>query len=264
MNNDDSNDADQMIARAARDYNEPGAVPREEMWSRIVERRRAAAVTAPRLAPFRRNRLWIWPGVGVAAAGLIAIGVSIGRGVERSRVRDQRVDASPAHASRDSNSTAAAPAPGPSALMEQPPALEASATRATDADDNRAGAIAYRLAVVQHVAGSEAMIMAFRASAKRGDVDAQLAQWSRDLLGETRMLEASAPKDDVRMRRLLEDLELVTAQIVQYTNHNTHSADDLDLIEQSIRRRGVIANIRTLQSRDPALTSSAGRSPSGT
>jgi hypothetical protein len=44
-------------------------------------------------------------------------------------------------------------------------------------------------------------------------------------------------------------------QIVQYTNHGTHSADDLDLIERSLRRRSVMSNIRNL---------SAGQLPSGT
>ena len=57
------------------------------------------------------------------------------------------------------------------------------------------------------------------------------------------------------MKRLLEDLELVLVQIVQYTNHGTHSPDDLDLIDRSIRRRGVMSNIRNV---------SAGQLPSGT
>jgi hypothetical protein len=99
------------------------------------------------------------------------------------------------------------------------------------------------------------MITAFRASAHRGDVDGQLAKWSRDLLGETRLLESSASSDDVTMKRLLEDLELVLAQIVQYTNRGTHAPDDLDLIEQSLRRRAVMSNLRNI---------SAGRLPSGT
>ena len=67
-----------------------------------------------------------------------------------------------------------------------------------------------------------------------------------------RELGAVRRRDD---ERLLEDLELVLVQIVQYTNHGTHSADDLDLIERSIRRRSVMSNIRNY---------SAGQLPSGT
>jgi hypothetical protein len=126
---------------------------------------------------------------------------------------------------------------------------------AAPAGDTNSAAIAYRLAVLQHVAGSEAMITEFRTAAHRGDVDAQLAKWSRDLLGETHMLESSAPAGDVTMKRLLQDLDLVLAQIVQYTNHDTHAADDLDLIERSIKRRAVMSNLRNI---------SAGRLPSGT
>ena len=133
--------------------------------------------------------------------------------------------------------------------------LASDSVSAVAGDGTNSGNVAYRLAVVNHVVGSEAMITAFRASARRGEVDAQIAKWSHDLLGETRLLESSAPTDDVTMKRLLEDLELVLVQIVQYTNHGTQSADDLDLIERSIRRRSVMSNMRNV---------SAGQTPSGT
>jgi hypothetical protein len=263
MNDDHSSDrADELIARAARDYNEPGDVPREEIWNRIAESRRAARL--PSASSTRRVRVWAWPTVGVAAAGLVAVGVAIGRGVERSQVRDQHAPPAPL-VSRDSTAPASPASGGASSPIASPLNSDVSGFQASVADTLRAtptpagdtspGAIAYRLAVLQHVAGSEAMITEFRASARRGDVDAQLAKWSRDLLGETRMLESSAPPGDVTMKRLLQDLDLVLAQIVQYANHDTHATDDLDLIERSIKRRAVMSNLRTL---------SAGRLPSGT
>ena len=46
------------------------------------------------------------------------------------------------------------------------------------------------------------------------------------------------------MKRLLEDLELVLVQIVQYTTRGTNDPEDLDLIEQSINKRGVITKLR--------------------
>jgi hypothetical protein len=55
------------------------------------------------------------------------------------------------------------------------------------------------------------------------------------------------------MKRLLEDLDLVIAQIVQYTTHGTNNSEDLDLIEQSITARGVIGKLRgTVSARNPA------------
>jgi hypothetical protein len=252
MTNDHSSDrSDELIARAARDYNEPGGVPREEIWNRIADARRAASVQAVRST--RPAGVWAWPTIGVAAAGLIAVGVAIGRGVERLHPRDRQT--SPAVVSHDSvpPSSPSAPVAGgtSSPLGPDVSGLQAAAP----AGDTNSAAIAYRLAVLQHVAGSEAMITEFRTAAHRGDVDAQLAKWSRDLLGETHMLESSAPAGDVTMKRLLQDLDLVLAQIVQYTNHDTHAADDLDLIERSIKRRAVMSNLRNI---------SAGRLPSGT
>ena len=57
------------------------------------------------------------------------------------------------------------------------------------------------------------------------------------------------------MKRLLEDLELVIVQIAQYTNHGTKDPEELDLIEQSINKRGVIAKLRSTL---PARTVPAG------
>ena len=269
MTTNHSDDADELIARAARDYNQPGAVPREDMWNRIVEARRSPAAT--RMAPsVGRTRYWVWPSVGVAAAGLIAVGVAIGRQVERSNVR-QRVDSvalrttarGPAGSmTTDSGTTGSPTAAAPDAVASVNAADSGSPTRQRGTlaaretpAQNASASVAYRLAVANHVVGSEAMITAFRASAQRGDVDAQLAKWSHDLLGETRLLESAAPPDDVTLKRLLEDLDLVLAQIVQYTSRGTHSPEDLDLIDRSIRRRAVMSNLRNI---------SAGRLPSGT
>jgi hypothetical protein len=263
MTHNHSDGADELIAQAARDYNAPGAVPRDEIWNRIVEARRSALPVEPIASPLRRTRYWVWPSIGVAAAGLVAIGVAIGRNVERTRV-----PAPLAAAPRDSARTApdlpatGLPTGAAPELVANAPASDSASAGARPAargslvgDRTNSDNIAYRLAVVNHVVGSEAMITAFRASARRGEVDPQLAKWSHDLLGETRLLESSASSDDVTMKRLLEDLELVLVQIVQYTNHGTHSPDDLDLIDRSIRRRSVMSNIRNV---------SAGQLPSGT
>jgi hypothetical protein len=253
--------ADELIVRAARDYNEPGPVPRDEIWNRIAEARRSKTGTEPIALPMRRTRYWMWPSVGVAAAGLVAIGVAIGRGVERTRAHDERISPAPlASASHDSQPTSGRTPDGAAAapvkvLASDSSSARSESTSALAAGDGSSMNVAYKLAVVNHVVGSEAMITAFRASARRGDVDPQLAKWSRDLLGETRLLESAAPNDDVTMKRLLQDLELVLAQIVQYSNRGTHSPEDLDLIERSIQRRAVMSNIRNL---------SAGQLPSGT
>ena len=47
------------------------------------------------------------------------------------------------------------------------------------------------------------------------------------------------------MKRLLDDLELVLVQIAQYSPTNPHRAEELELIEHSIQRRGVIGKLHT-------------------
>ena len=105
--------------------------------------------------------------------------------------------------------------------------------------------MAYRLAMLQHLAGTEAMLISFRAAAKTGEVDAQLTKWARDLLTTTRLMQASPAATDPTMKRLLDDLELVLVQIAHYTATGEHRAEELDLIEHSIERRGVLPKLRT-------------------
>jgi hypothetical protein len=105
--------------------------------------------------------------------------------------------------------------------------------------------MAFRLAVVEHLAGTEAMLTSFRSAAKRGEVDAQITSWAKNLLTTTRLLQSSAAQEDPTMKRLLDDLELVLVQIAQYTSTGIHHAEELELIEHSIERRGVIGKLHT-------------------
>ena len=53
------------------------------------------------------------------------------------------------------------------------------------------------------------------------------------------------------MKRLLEDLDLVLVKISRYVTRGTVNRDDLDLIEQSITRRGIITKLRSAPSTLP-------------
>lgn len=273
---------DKMLIEGARDYNEPGAVPRDEMWSRIQAARNARTASLSGV-PTRNGprRLWVWASIGLAAASILAIGVVIGRQLERPALpavatapvnSTARPDSARQSAARTTDTTTRV-ATSPDSLIDKlheetrrtNRRVQALANADTSGTRGRqvAGAarqtgqqssdLAYRLVVLQHLAGSEAMITAFRTTAHRGEIDAQLATWSRELLSTTRMLEASPASDDPMMKRLLEDLELVITQIVQYATRGTNSSDELDLIEQSINKRGVMTKLRsTLPARTPA------------
>jgi len=266
---------DELLARGARDYNQPGSVPRDEMWARIEASRRARSGQTTK--PVRTGRvarpLWIWSGVGIAAALILSVGIGIGRRVERATpggplpvaantgratlktdlaVADEAERSAAAGASRDSIiGKLREETKGTDRRAHELASRQLSPSLEQSAEPN----LAYRLVVLQHLAGSEAMITAFRTAARRGDVDVQLASWARELLSTTRMLEASAATQDPTMKRLLEDLDLVIAQIVQYATHGTNNSEELDLIEQSITSRGVITKLRGTVS---ARTSAAG------
>ena len=251
---------DQLLAEGARDYNQPGPVPRDEMWARIEASRRSRPLARQR--PTTRP-IWFWSSVGIAAAALLAVGVVIGRRVERATPSGLSVATKTVPAPPQKDSTPAIVATNSALGVANHDSLIQKLRDETKNTDRRArelaaatesgsgtqrpaeANLAYHLVVLQHLAGSEAMITAFRASARRGEVDAQLAAWSRELLSTTRMLEASAATQDPTMKRLLEDLDLVIAQIVQYVTHGTNNSEELDLIEQSITTRGVIPKLRS-------------------
>jgi hypothetical protein len=238
---------DELLAEAARDYNAPADVPREEIWSRIeAERGARRRVRSP-------ARVWIWPGVGIAAAALLAVGVTLGRRMERSGATPSTpVTASAAQSVRDSSGELIAQLRQETTATDRRVRELASASPARGTDRTAGAArpdettsLSYHLVLLKHLAGSEAMITAFRSAARNGEIDAQIAAWSKELLSTTRMLETSVATDDPTMKRLLEDLELVLAQIKQYVTRGTNNPDDLDLIEQSIIKRGVINKLRS-------------------
>jgi len=256
--NDDQ--MDELLTRGARDYNEPGPVPRDEMWARIAKARRAAR-GVDRVAAGGVRR-WVWISGAVAAALVLAVGIVIGRRLERATPdtasavavglakTDSAKPATPDRLATTRQTDSIIPrlrqeTAKTGRRVQELAAVSGSSSSNAQGAASETPSLAYRLVVLQHLAGSEAMITAFRASARRGEVDAQIAAWSRELLSTTRMLEASPVTQDPTMKRLLEDLDLVIVQIAQYATLGTTNPDELDLIEQSINRRGVISKLRS-------------------
>jgi hypothetical protein len=265
MTDENRNELDELIDAAAREYNRAGATPREVMWERIRARRDASRREID-VTPIEKRRRH-WP-IALAAAAVLVFGVLLGRAYERGG-RDRTPSGEMANAPTvDSSDTAiqmadvskddsvsTAPSRG-SVVATVPPESRSIAvplpppTRPfvrSVVPDSAAGGnnLTYRLAVAEHLARTEAMLTSFRVEAKRGAVDAELTKWARDLLTTTRLLEATAGAKDPMMKRLLGDLELVLLQIAQYTKAGTRSAEELEMIEHSMERRGVIGKIRT-------------------
>jgi len=148
-------------------------------------------------------------GVGIAA--VLALGVAIGR-----------------WSARGAESFNSPPAAGP----DQAPTL------------------AYRVAAAQHLTRTEALLTGFRAASRSRSVPAaQFATQARDLLATTRLILDSPAATDARLKDLLEDLELVLAQIAQLPS--TGYREDVQSINQGLNQHSVLLRLRTANPAGP-------------
>ena len=216
----DNEPLDPELRDAARAYHEPPQVPREALWARIQLRRAAERGAGPADPPATRvaaraPRFLVW-GTGIAA--LLALGVGIGRLSVRVR-RPLGADSAP---------VAAAPVP---------PAQASSPAAAPARDD-----AAYRLATAEHLGQAEAFLTLFRASVREGRREGLAPATARQLLATNRLLLDSPAAADPRLRFLLQDLELVLAEIAQLAPERR--GEDLKLITDGLERDGMLVRLR--------------------
>jgi len=152
-------------------------------------------------------RRWIPWAAAAAAAAVLALGIGIGRLSQR----------------------------GP-----EPATVAASA----DWSAPRVNETAYRLATVEHLGQSEAFLTLFRTSVRSGSQERLASATARELLATNRLLLDSPAAQDRRMRLLLQDLELVLAEIAQLTPDAP--SGDRELIREGIERGEVLTRLRTL------------------
>jgi hypothetical protein len=210
---------DDLLRDSAREYNDPPETPREELWQRIVAAREADKTTPKektqevdprRVLPFRRlpnmppNRPLTWA-AGIAA--VLALGIGLGR------------------MSVNQPATVATTAPSP-AVVAAP----------------RVSGVAYRVATTEHLSQSEAFLTLFRASVRAKGNERLASATARQLLATNRLLLDSPAADDARTRLLLQDLELVLAEIAQLSPQPR--SRDLELIKEGLEQGGVLSRLR--------------------
>ena len=135
-------------------------------------------------------------------------------------------------------------------LPQQTDALAPSAPRGARSD------LAYRLAAAQYLTRTETLLTGFRADARAGQLDALFVAQARELLSSTRLLLDSPAGRDARLKPLLEDLELVLAQIALLPA--VRDSADVELITQGMDQSSVLTRLRTANPAGPGPTSAQG------
>ncbi len=210
-----------VLRQAAKHYNTPPATPREAMWARIEAERRARS-GRPREVIYMP---WVQWGIGIAA--VLVLGIGLGR-LTMQPEAEQTVAVT----------QSATPVATPSATVPAP--------------ESGALSPAYQVVATEHLSRAEALLTDFRAQAATGETDAQVSRWAGDLLSSTRLLLDSPAAEDPQLRVLLQDLELILAQISQIPTRR--SGEEMELIERSLEQGGVMPRLRTAVPAGPPTT----------
>jgi len=106
-----------------------------------------------------------------------------------------------------------------------------------------AGAAPYREATTEYLGQTVALLTALPAAARDGQPDARFVTQAGDLLTTTRLLlDSPAAASDPRLKNLLEDLELVLAQLSRLPSE--HGTTELNLIAEALEQRDVVPRMR--------------------
>lgn len=197
---------EQFLEREVKDYNSPVTPPADAIWS-AIERDVADAIAPTRVHRLTPRRTWLAVAVGIAAT--LIIGIGVGRWSAGSDV--QRV------------ATVAPAVPVP--------------------DDSVRTAAHAEASTLEHLAETEIFLTAVRADLRAGRTDEELAERSRELLARTRLLLGASTDRSPATEDLLEDLELLLAEISALPK--SRPSMDLRLLNETMRQGDILPRIRT-------------------
>ena len=234
-----------------------------------------------RAAPHRSTPRYAWFGLAAAAVLLVATGVGIGRwtsseparqvadapslnspvvkgdGIVEPEVRDVDPMAGQPSSSGGVEATAAGTEPSAPASgrtrdeIRRNPVIRGQGIVRQVASDSRPSvptntgevqAVSYQFATQQHLKDAETLLTSFTLESRDQRMNSQFAGWAKGLLSNTRLLLDSPAGDDPRRAKLLQDLELVLAQIVQLSPEAP--AADRELVQGSIQNGLVMTRLR--------------------
>lgn len=277
LNDERFDELDEHLMEAARDYNRPPAmVPRDAMWERIQAGRRAGGQAGSgsggqvvgeqgggEVLPLRRAKRPQYRrfSVPVGIAALLALAFGIGRlSVDREnapvatgpvatspsvtppRTDDSVVPVGPATPSELATTSSEPKTGNEGGAHRSPAGPPARQPAGPSARRPAEPSTAFRLATARHLAQTETFLALFRAQTERGGEIRPAAATAKELLSMNRLLLDSPAASDRRMQRLLEDLELVLAQIAQLADGD--SGIDPKMIEDGIEAGKVLPRLQ--------------------
>ena len=194
---------EEVIRDLPRSFNAPPPAPLDEMWSAIED----SHFNAPQAKPSRGSFFstpWL-------AAATLLIGIGIGALIPR---------------------------------VKTPPAAQSPIARTAATRDTSAVADAYRDQTHQYLGQAAALLISLPTRDGSKTADSAFANKAADLLVTTRLLiDSPAASRDVKLRSLLEDLELVLVQIARLRTERSRS--DLDLIHQAVEQGDVLSRLNS-------------------
>ena len=105
------------------------------------------------------------------------------------------------------------------------------------------GVATFQAAASQHFDQVETLLATFEAEARKGRPGPDVSDAARELLSTNRLLLDSPAASDARLRQLLDDLELVLAQIAQLSAER--GMDPTGLIVKALEDNGVLMRLRS-------------------
>ena len=201
---------DKELNKMARSHNPPPEVPRDRMWEKIdAARSDRRGVLEPDFTP-RRSPVFRIIRIAAGVAAILVLGVFIGRMSEQQPV----------------------------------PISVPVAVRQVETSDPDIKKDIYRLAARDLFSRADYLLTDFKVRSCGKDDMSEVPAWAGGMLVQTRLLMDTDVAEDIEMKNLLDELELVLAQIVGLSRDNC--ARDMAWIRQGLQERSTIDRLRTV------------------
>ena len=202
----DESKFESFLQKQMKDYKAEELPPADAMWSRI-ENDVAKAIDPAIRVRRQTNRRWLM--VGAAIAATLVFGVAVGRWTAN----------------------------------QSEGGVQVAATQPKLAEDSTRASAYTRAATIAHLEETEIFLTSVRADLRARRPDEHLTSRSRELLSRTRLLLSAEVDRSPQVSELLQDLELLLAEIAALSDERRPM--DVKLLDESMRQGDILPRIRT-------------------